>query len=446
MFQAVPAEGPLDLFIQEHQMDYRRMTKEELKDEKKRLEKQYRDYQALGLKLDITRGKPCREQLDLSMGMLDVLDSDMEYLSENGLDTRNYGALTGLPETKRLMAHVMETQPENVIIFCDSSLNIMFDLVSKSWSHGVMGHTPWYRLPEVKFLCPVPGYDRHFAITEYFGIQMVNIPMKEDGPDMDLVRQYVENDESVKGIWCVPKYSNPTGTVYSDETVERFARLKPAAPDFRIYWDNAYNVHHLDFEHIRVIPELLELCRENGHPDMVYKFGSFSKISFSGSSIAALATSEENIADVVKTMGIQTIGHNKINQLLHTRFFKNAEGVMEHMKKHAAILKPKFDLVQKSLEEGLGGQSLATWSKPEGGYFVSFNTMPGCAKRVVALVKGAGVVMTGAGATYPYGMDPEDSNIRIAPTFASLSDLEKALEIFCVCVKLASVEKFLNEG
>ncbi|MBQ9910039.1 MAG: aminotransferase class I/II-fold pyridoxal phosphate-dependent enzyme [Lachnospiraceae bacterium] len=427
-------------------MDYRRMTKEELKDEKKRLEKQYRDYQALGLKLDISRGKPCREQLDLSMGMLDVLDSDMEYLSENGLDTRNYGALTGLPETKRLMAHVMETQPENVIIFCDSSLNIMFDLVSKSWSHGVMGHTPWYRLPEVKFLCPVPGYDRHFAITEYFGIQMVNIPMKEDGPDMDLVRQYVENDESVKGIWCVPKYSNPTGTVYSDETVERFARLKPAAPDFRIYWDNAYNVHHLDFEHIRVIPELLELCRENGHPDMVYKFGSFSKISFSGSSIAALATSEENIADVVKTMGIQTIGHNKINQLLHTRFFKNAEGVMEHMKKHAAILKPKFDLVQKSLEEGLGGQSLATWSKPEGGYFVSFNTMPGCAKRVVALVKGAGVVMTGAGATYPYGMDPEDSNIRIAPTFASLSDLEKALEIFCVCVKLASVEKFLNEG
>ncbi len=446
MFQAVPAEGPLDLFIQEHQMDYRRMTKEELKDEKKRLEKQYRDYQALGLKLDISRGKPCREQLDLSMGMLDVLDSDMEYLSENGLDTRNYGALTGLPETKRLMAHVMETQPENVIIFCDSSLNIMFDLVSKSWSHGVMGHTPWYRLPEVKFLCPVPGYDRHFAITEYFGIQMVNIPMKEDGPDMDLVRQYVENDESVKGIWCVPKYSNPTGTVYSDETVERFARLKPAAPDFRIYWDNAYNVHHLDFEHIRVIPELLELCRENGHPDMVYKFGSFSKISFSGSSIAALATSEENIADVVKTMGIQTIGHNKINQLLHTRFFKNAEGVMEHMKKHAAILKPKFDLVQKSLEEGLGGQSLATWSKPEGGYFVSFNTMPGCAKRVVALVKGAGVVMTGAGATYPYGKDEEDSNIRIAPTFASLSELEKALEIFCVCVKLASVEKFLNEG
>ncbi|MBP5224343.1 MAG: aminotransferase class I/II-fold pyridoxal phosphate-dependent enzyme [Lachnospiraceae bacterium] len=427
-------------------MDYRRLTTEELKNEKERLERQYRDYQALGLKLDISRGKPCKEQLDLSMGMLDVLHSDVDYLSENGLDTRNYGALTGLPETKRLMAHVMETSPDNVIIFCDSSLNIMYDLVSKSWSHGVMGHTPWCRLPEVKFLCPVPGYDRHFAITEYFGIRMINIPLLEDGPDMDLVERYVENDPAVKGIWCVPKYSNPTGTVYSDETVERFSRLKPAAPDFRIYWDNAYNVHHLDFGHIRVIPELLELCRKNGDPDMVYKFGSFSKISFSGSSIAALATSEANIADVVKTMGIQTIGHNKINQLLHTRFFKDAEGVMAHMKKHAAILKPKFDLVEKMLSEGLGGLDIASWSKPEGGYFVSFNTLPGLAKRVVALVKGAGVVMTGAGATYPYGKDPDDSNIRIAPTYASMDELEKALEIFCVCVKLASVEQFLNEG
>ena len=426
--------------------NYLEMSKHERRKALEEQQKLYEQQKAAGLNLDMSRGKPDATQLNLSMDMLQQNPYDLIY-TRKGTDVRNYGELAGVDEAKELFAELLGLKMENIIMGGQSSLALMYDTVIKAFVLGVYGGSkPWGQQGKVKFLCPVPGYDRHFAITEYFGIQMVNIPMKEDGPDMDLVRQYVENDESVKGIWCVPKYSNPTGTVYSDETVERFARLKPAAPDFRIYWDNAYNVHHLDFEHIRVIPELLELCRENGHPDMVYKFGSFSKISFSGSSIAALATSEENIADVVKTMGIQTIGHNKINQLLHTRFFKNAEGVMEHMKKHAAILKPKFDLVQKSLEEGLGGQSLATWSKPEGGYFVSFNTMPGCAKRVVALVKGAGVVMTGAGATYPYGMDPEDSNIRIAPTFASLSDLEKALEIFCVCVKLASVEKFLNEG
>ena len=427
-------------------MTYESMTKAALTAEKEKLEKEYASYQALGLKLDISRGKPCKEQLDLSMGMLDVLHSDVDYYSENGIDTRNYGALTGLPEAKRLMADVMETDPENVIIFCDSSLNIMYDLVSKSWSHGVMGSTPWCRLPEVKFLCPVPGYDRHFAITEHFGIQMINIPMLEDGPDMDLIEQYVENDPAVKGIWCVPKYSNPTGTVYSDDVVERFAKLKPAAEDFRIYWDNAYNVHHLYFGHIHVIPEILELSAQYGNEDLVYKFGSFSKISFSGSSIAALATSRANIADVTRSMSIQTIGHNKINQLQHVRFFKNAEGVLNHMRKHAKIIRPKFETVERKLSEGLGGLGIASWSHPDGGYFVSFNALPGCAKRIVLLMKEAGVVMTGAGATYPYGKDPEDSNIRIAPTYASLEELEKALDIFCVCVRLASAEKYLQEG
>jgi DNA-binding transcriptional MocR family regulator len=419
------------------------MTKEELKDEKRRLEKQYRDYQALGLKLDISRGKPCREQLDLSMGMLDVLDSDMEYLSENGLDTRNYGALTGLPETKRLMAHVMETQPENVIIFCDSSLNIMFDLVSKSWSHGVMGHTPWYRLPEVKFLCPVPGYDRHFAITEYFGIQMVNIPMKEDGPDMDLVRQYVENDESVKGIWCVPKYSNPTGTVYSDETVERFARLKPAAPDFRIYWDNAYTIHHLyDIDHDHLIEILLE-CKRAGNPDLVYKFASTSKISFPGSGIAALAASLNNLEDIKRQLKIQTIGHDKVNQLRHVRFFGDIHGMTEHMKKQADILRPKFEAVEGILEEELGGLGIGTWTCPKGGYFISFDSMDGCAKQIVSRCAKAGVVMTSAGATWPGGKDPHDSNIRIAPSFPPLADLKTAARLFALCVKFVSVEKLL---
>ena len=424
---------------------YEDLSREELQKEHEKLEKQYRDYQALGLKLDISRGKPSPEQLELSMPILDTLHSEVDYLSEDGFDTRNYGALTGIPEAKRLMADVMETRPENVIIFCDSSLNIMFDLVTKNMTHGVMGSKPWYQLPEVKFLCPVPGYDRHFAITEYFGIKMINIPMLEDGPDMDLVEKYVSEDPLVKGIWCVPKYSNPTGTVYSEETCFRFARLKPAAEDFRIYWDNAYNVHHLDISRPRVIPELIEECRIAGNPDMVYKFGSFSKISFPGSSIAALATSPGNIKDVVSQMQIQTIGHNKINQLRHARFFVDHIGVMNHMRRHAAILRPKFEAVQEVLNKELGGTGLARWTDPEGGYFVSFDTLPGCAKQVVKKMKEAGVVMTGAGATFPYGIDPEDSNIRIAPSFAELSEIRQALEIFGCVVKLVSVEKELEK-
>ncbi len=424
---------------------YSEMTREELLAEKQQLKKQYEAYQNSGFHLNISRGIPSEAQLELSMGMMDVLHSEADYLSENGQDTRNYGSLTGLPEAKALMAEVMETRPENVIIFCDSSLNIMYDLVSKSYTHGVMGSTPWCRLDKVKFLCVVPGYDRHFAITEHFGIEMVSIPMLADGPDMDLVEKYVNNDSSVKGIWCVPKYSNPTGTVYSDEVVERFARLTPAAEDFRIYWDNAYNVHHLDFNHMHVIPEILTLCKEHGRPDMVYKFGSFSKISFSGSSIAALATSPANIADVTAQMKIQTIGHNKINQLRHVRFFKNAQYVMMHMAKHAAILKPKFDLVQMILHRELGDLGIAEWSDPDGGYFVSFNTQPGLAKKVVGMMKDAGVVMTGAGATFPYGIDPEDRNIRIAPSYATPSDLDSAINLFTVCVRLATAEKLLED-
>ena len=424
---------------------YEDLSREELQRECEELHKEYASYKELGLRLDISRGKPSHEQLMLSMPMLDTLHSDMDYLSEEGIDTRNYGALTGLSEAKRLMADVMETRPENVIIFCDSSLNIMYDLITKSMTHGVMGSTPWYRLPEVKFLCPVPGYDRHFAITEYFGIKMINIPMLEDGPDMELVEKYVSEDPLVKGIWCVPKYSNPTGTVYSEEVCFRFARLKPAAEDFRIYWDNAYNVHHLDISRPRVIPELIEECRLAGNPDMVYKFASFSKISFAGSSIAALATSEANVKDVISQMKIQTIGHNKINQLRHVRFFVDRIGVMNHMRKHAAILRPKFEAVQEVLKEELGGTGLGTWTDPEGGYFVSFDTLPGCAKKTVRMMKEAGVVLTGAGATFPYGIDPEDKNIRLAPTYAELDEIRQALKIFSCVVKLVSIEKMLEE-
>lgn len=404
----------------------------------------YEEGKGKGLKLNISRGVPSLEQLDLSMPMLDVLHSKVDYYSEDGIDTRNYGCLTGLPEAKLLMAEVMETKPANVIVFCDSSLNIMFDLISKAMTHGIMGSTPWAKLDKVKFLCPVPGYDRHFAITEYFGIEMINIPMTDDGPDMDLVESYVNSDASVKGIWCVPKYSNPTGTVYSDETVRRFAALSPAASDFRIFWDNAYNVHHLDMNHMHVIPELISECQKAGHPDMVYKFGSFSKITFAGSSIAALATSEANIADVTSQMKIQTIGHSKINQLRHVRFFPSVHAVMQHMAKHAAILKPKFDMVDRILNEELSEAGIFDWTKPDGGYFVSFNACPGTAKAVSAYVKEAGVTMTPAGATYPHGVDPEDMNLRIAPSAASLEDLEQAMRLFTLSVKKAALEKLLT--
>lgn len=424
---------------------YAEMTKAELQALKKELSAKYREYQGKDLKLDMSRGKPSIDQLDLSMGMLDVLTSDMDLTCEDGTDCRNYGVLDGISEAKELLADMMEVAPDHIIIYGNSSLNVMYDTVSRSMTHGVMGNTPWCKLDKVKFLCPVPGYDRHFAITEYFGIEMINVPMTPTGPDMDMVEKLVASDDSIKGIWCVPKYSNPQGISYSDQTVRRFARLKPAAPDFRIYWDNAYTIHHLyDMDQDHLI-EILAECKRAGNPDMVYKFASTSKISFPGSGIAAIAASQNNLVDIKKQLRIQTIGHDKVNQLRHVRFFGNIHGMVEHMKKHADILRPKFEAVLETLDRELEGLGIGTWTTPKGGYFIAFDSLDGCAKAIVAKCKKAGLVMTGAGATYPYGKDPHDSNIRIAPSYPPLNDLKQAMELFALCVKLVSVEKLLSE-
>ena len=424
---------------------YQEMSAEELREELKELRKRYQKVQAMGLHLDMSRGKPCQEQLDLSMGMMDVLDSASDLTCDDGTDCRNYGQLTGIQEARELMGDMMENNPKDIILYGNSSLNVMFDSISRSWSHGVMGNTPWCKLPEVKFLCPVPGYDRHFAITEYFGIRMIPVPMTPTGPDMDLVERLVSEDESIKGIWCVPKYSNPQGYSYSDETVRRFARLKPAARDFRIYWDNAYGVHHLYDEHQDYLIEILAECKRAGNPDLVYKFASTSEITFPGSGITALATSPNNMEDFLAHLRHQTIGHDKVNQLRHVRFFGDIHGLVEHMRKHADIIRPKFEATEEILECELGGLGVGTWTKPLGGYFILFDSLPGCAKEIVALAKKAGVVMTKAGATWPYGKDPQDSNIRIAPTYPSLSDLKTAMELFTLCVKIASAKKCLAE-
>lgn len=423
---------------------YQSMSKDELEQLKAELEAQYKEFQGKGLKLDMSRGKPSKEQLDLSMGMMDVLNSSTDLVTVEGTDCRNYGILDGIKEARELLGVICEVPAENIIIYGNSSLNVMYDTIARSMTHGVMGSTPWCKLDKVKFLCPVPGYDRHFAITEHFGIEMINIPMTLTGPDMDLVEQYVNNDPAVKGIWCVPKYSNPQGITYSDETVRRFARLKPAAKDFRLYWDNAYSVHHLYPDQPDICLEILEECAKSGNPDMVYKFTSTSKISFPGSGVAAIATSKNNIADIKKQLTLQTIGHDKVNQLRHVRFFKDLNGVKEHMKKHADILRPKFTAVLEILERELGGLGIANWNKPMGGYFISFDAMDGCAKAIVSKAKEAGVVMTDAGATYPYGLDPKDSNIRIAPSFPTLEELIEAANLFTLCVKLVSVEKLLE--
>ena len=424
---------------------YKDLSKEELLSLKSNLEKEFKKVKAKGIKLDMSRGKPSTEQLNLSMGMMDVLTSDSDLVCEEGVDCRNYGVLDGIKEAKQLLADMMEVPKDNIIIFGNSSLNVMYDTIARSMTHGVMGSTPWCKLDKVKFLCPVPGYDRHFAITEYFGIEMINIPMTPTGPDMDMVEEYVNNDPAVKGIWCVPKYSNPQGITYSDETVHRFAKLNPAAEDFRIFWDNAYGIHHLYEDKQDYLIEILMECKKEGHPNMVYKFGSTSKISFPGSGIAALAASKANLDDIRKYITVQTIGHDKLNQLRHVKFFKDLEGVHAHMKKHAAILRPKFEMVEATLEKELGGLGIGEWTTPKGGYFISFESLDGCAKKIVAMAKEAGVVMTGAGATYPYGKDPKDSNIRIAPSFPPIEELEKAAQVFVVCVKLASVEKLLAE-
>ena len=423
---------------------YSQMSKEELLALKSDLEKAYDDFKARGLKLDMSRGKPSSEQMDLSMGMMDVFHSRADLTAADGLDCRNYGNLDGLPEAKELMASMMECRAEDIIVYGNSSLNVMYDTVARSMTHGVMGNTPWCKLDKVKFLCPVPGYDRHFAITEYFGIEMINVPMTPEGPDMDIVEKLVSEDEAIKGIWCVPKYSNPQGISYSDETIRRFARLKPAAKDFRLYWDNAYCIHHLYPDKQDTILEILDECRKAGNPDLAYKFVSTSKVSFPGSGVAALGASQANLEDIKKQLSMQTIGHDKLNQLRHVRFFKNIDGMREHMMKHAAIIRPKFELVLDKLDKELGGLGIGEWLRPIGGYFISFDSLEGCAKAIVAKAKEAGVIMTGAGATFPYGKDPKDSNIRIAPTYPSMDELGLAADLFILCVKLVSIDKLLE--
>ena len=424
---------------------YTELNREELLTLEAELEAKYLDYKAKSLKLNMARGKPCNEQLELSMPMLDILDSSAYMLTEDGTDSRNYGVMDGIPEAKQLFADILDVHPENVIVFGNASLNIMFDTVSRAVTHGIMGNTPWGKLDKVKFLCPVPGYDRHFKVTEHFGIEMINVPMTEQGPDMDMVERLVSSDASIKGIWCVPKYSNPQGYTYSDETVRRFARLKPAAPDFRIFWDNAYCIHHLYEDKQDSIVEILSECQLCGNADMVFEFASTSKVTFPGAGIAAIATSVGNVADIKKHMTVQTIGHDKINQLRHVRFLKDMDNVNAIMMKHADILRPKFEMVIDILERELDGLDIGSFTKPIGGYFISFDTLKGCAKRVVSMCKDAGVEMTGAGATYPYGKDPDDSNIRIAPSFPVLDDLRLATELFALCVKLASIKKLLDK-
>ena len=423
---------------------YQEMSKEELLQEKAALEAEYAKIKEMGLSLDMSRGKPAAEQLDLSMGILDTVDAKSVVKSENGTDLRNYGVLDGIPEAKKLIGDMVGAKPENVIVYGNSSLNIMYDQIARAEIFGICGNTPWSKLDKVKFLCPVPGYDRHFAITEEFGIEMINIPMTEDGPDMDMVEQYVNNDAAVKGIWCVPKYSNPQGVVYSDETVRRFANLKPAAADFRIFWDNAYVVHHLYEDNQAQILNILDECEKAGNPDIVFQFCSTSKVSFPGAGIAAISASAANIADIRKKLTIQTIGHDKINQLRHVKFFKDQKGVQEHMMKQAAIIRPKFEMVEEMLTEEIASRGIGTWMHPLGGYFISFEALEGCAKKIVEKCKEAGVVLTGAGSPYPYKKDPKDSVIRIAPTYPSMDELKEAAKVFTVVVRLVSVDKLLE--
>ena len=424
---------------------YKDLSKEELLTLQKQLNKEYEEAKAKELKLDMSRGKPAASQLDMEMDFMNVLNADSIFKTEAGVDCRNYGIMDGIPEARKLIGDVLGVSADNVIVFGNASLNIMYDTVARSEIFGVMGETPWCKLDKVKFLCPVPGYDRHFAITEQFGIEMINVPMTEDGPDMDMVEELVNTDPAVKGIWCVPKYSNPQGYTYSDETVKRFAALKPAAKDFRIYWDNAYVIHDLYEEKKDTLLDIISECEKAGNPDMVYEFCSTSKVTFPGSGIAALAASKANLDFIKKFMTIQTIGYDKVNQLRHVRYFKDAEGMKAHMMKHAAIMRPKFEAVFHVLESELNGLGIGSWTEPKGGYFISFDALDGCAKKIVAMAKEAGLVLTGAGATYPYGKDPDDKNIRIAPSFPTLEELKMAAELFVVCVRLVSAEKFLEQ-
>ena len=425
---------------------YKNLSNEELKALLAQLESAFEDAKGKGLNLNMARGKPSVAQLNMCTEVVAELNKVSDYITDSGVDCRNYGELTGIYEAKKLMGDLMGVPAEQVIVCGNSSLNIMYDTISRSVVFGVNGSTPWSKLNKVKFLCPVPGYDRHFAITELFGIEMIAIPMNAEGPDMDMVREYVEKDEAVKGIWCVPKYSNPSGITYSDATVRAFAALKPAAKDFRIFWDNAYVVHDLYEDRQDSLLEILTACKEAGNEDMVYEFSSTSKITFAGAGIAAVASSSANLNWMTKTMTVQTISYDKINQLRHVRFFNgNVEGIHERMSKLSDFMRPKFDALLQYFDEELEGLEIGTWTRPNGGYFISFDAMEGCAKEIVAKCKEAGVTLTGAGATFPYGKDPKDSNIRIAPSYPELDELMEAAKIFVLCVKLVSVKKLLSK-
>ncbi|MCI9272403.1 MAG: aminotransferase class I/II-fold pyridoxal phosphate-dependent enzyme [Clostridiales bacterium] len=423
--------------------EYVSMNQGELKQALAQLREQYAAFQARNLKLDMSRGKPGADQTDLSVEMLDVVNSKADFNTENGFDCRNYGLFDGIPEMKALFGEMLGVPASQVFVGGNSSLNLMFDTISCMMTHGVGGCEPWSEQGEIKFLCPVPGYDRHFAVTEYFGVTMIPIPMSKDGPDMDEVERLVQSDASVKGMWCVPKYSNPAGITYSDETVRRIAALKPAAKDFRIMWDNAYCVHDLTDEPDSLL-NIVEECQKTGNEDLPILFCSTSKITFPGAGVAAMAASDANMAVFKKRFSLQTIGFDKLNELRHARYFENYQGFLQHMQRHRAILEPKFQAVLSMLEQRLSGKGVASWTKPNGGYFVSVDVMEGCAKRVVELCKQAGVALTPAGATYPYGRDPKDSNIRLAPTYPPVDELITAMQLFCLCVELAAVEKLLG--
>jgi len=424
------------------ELAYQKRSQDELRRELMEVQKQYDALKAKGMQLNMARGKPGREQLDLVSDILRVLVEPADCVSD-GVDARNYGELSGLPAAKRLFADILGCKPEECFIGGNASLQLMYDTISKAFTHGLPHSSqPWSKLPRVKWLCPAPGYDRHFKITQSFGCEMLTVPMTPDGPDMDVV-EALARDPEVKGIWCVPKYSNPDGIVYSDETVRRLAALKPAAPDFTIMWDNAYCVHEFEGE-FEPFADILTLCREAGNPDMVYEFASTSKITFPGAGISVMATSVDNLRYLEKLAGIQIISYDKINQLRHVKYLRDQAHTLELMRKHAAIIRPKFRCVLRKLEE-IAPLELASWQRPKGGYFVSVNTLPGLAKRTLALCSEAGVTMTAAGATFPYGVDPNDSNIRVAPTLPPVEELEQAMEIFCVCLRLAALERFTQE-
>lgn len=423
---------------------FQNMTPSELKEKLRSLKEQYQGFKSKNLKLNMARGKPSAEQLELSADMLNNLACEELSKTEAGFETRNYGMLDGIPEAKEFFAQILEVPSDWIIVGGNSSLNLMYDAVARAMQFGVGQNPSWNQQGRIKFLCPSPGYDRHFAICELFGIEMIQISINKDGPNMNQVRNFVENDPMVKGIWCVPKYSNPTGITYSERVVREFAALKPAAKDFRIFWDNAYVVHHLTEKHDKLL-NIFEACKEYNSQDMVLEFTSTSKISFPGAGISALATTPKNIKQILSIMSIQTIGHDKINQLRHCKFFESEEKLQQHMQLHAKILKPKFDLVIKYLTEQIAPYGIGSWTKPNGGYFISFDSIPGCGKRIGELCKQAGVVLTKVGATYPYGIDPLNRNIRIAPTYPPIEELEQAMQVFCVCTKISSIEKFLRD-